>query len=62
MITLLERGPRKRGKKLYRISPPTPFWLIPPLYIWRRTGIDVETKKRLSLCGLSEVKYINIEE
>lgn len=45
----LERGPRKRGKKLYRFKQLLNF-LDPPFFIWR-TRIDVEEKRILSLAG-----------
>ena len=45
----LERGPRKRGKKLYRFKHPLNFY-GPPFFIWR-TGIDVEERRILNLAG-----------
>ena len=41
----LERGPRKRGKKLYRLNS-----YGPSFFIWR-TGIDVVERTILSLAG-----------
>ena len=45
----LERGPRKRGKKLYRFKQLLNFY-GPPFFIWR-TEIDVEERRILSLAG-----------
>jgi hypothetical protein len=44
----LERGPRKRGKKLYRFKQLLNF--RSPFFIWR-TRIDVEERRILSLAG-----------
>lgn len=45
----LERGPRKRKKKLYRFKQLLNFY-GPPFFIWR-TKIDMEEKRILSLAG-----------
>ena len=45
----LERGLRKRGKKLYRFKQLLNM-NAPPFFIWR-TGIDVEERRLLSLAG-----------
>ena len=45
----LERGSRKRGKKLYRFKQLLNFYGL-PFFIWR-TGIDVEERRILSLAG-----------
>ena len=49
-MKILERGPRKRGKKLYRLKPLLNFY-SPPFFIWR-TRIDVEEIRILSLAGV----------
>ena len=45
----LERGPRKRKKKLYRFKQLLNFY-SPPFYLWR-TKIDVEERRVLGLAG-----------
>lgn len=45
----LERGPRKKGKMLYRFKYMLNF--EPPFFVWRRTRIDVEERRILSLAG-----------
>ena len=54
----LERGIRKKGKKLYRIRSILNF--CDPYYIWR-TEIDVETRRILCTSGL-EVKNVPKEK
>ena len=45
----LERGPRKRKKKLYKFKQLLNINAL-PFFIWR-TGIDVEERRILSLAG-----------
>ena len=45
----LERGPRKKGKKLYRFKQLLNIY-DSPFFIWR-TKIDVEERRILSLSG-----------
>jgi hypothetical protein len=51
----LERGPRKRGKKLYRFKQLLSLY-DPPFFIWR-TRIDVEERRVL---GLARFQITNV--
>ena len=48
----LERGPRKKGKKLYRFKQLLNFY-GPPFFIWR-TRIDVEERRVLVVSRISD--------
>ena len=55
----LERGPRKKGKKLYRFKQILRI-NDPPIYLWR-TGIDLEERRILGLAGFN-IQYVPTEK